>query len=179
MTRYAVYVLAMLVLCGAGGAAQQRELREIIMEFGAAPTSWSEALDSAPVVARVKLLDKHYRTINDGLVTITQYTAEVLEYFKAGTAVSRTIQVYRWGGLRKEGRREIKTSVQGYPDFFVGEEHVLFLDWNSDVGAYSTKGPNYAYRLDRETGRVYTAGTSPFAVRQRGRTISSMLAHLR
>lgn len=159
-------------------SAQQRDLVEMRALFAPAPRTWSEAIDLAPVVARVKLLDRQYR-VHDSLV-ITQYTAEVLEYVKADGAGSRTLQIYRLGGLvRDERGKETKYSVRGYPDFRVGEEYLVFLEWNGAIAAFSPRGPDVTFRLDRESGRVYTSGTSDFARSQNERTIASMMAHVR
>lgn len=177
---FSACVLVLLLLgCGSSVFAQDRELVELRTHYGPAPSTWGEAIEAAQVVARVRLLDRQYRIAQSGNV-LTQYTAEVLEYFKAQGAGSLTLQVYRQGGIKKEADgRAVKYSIRGYPDFLVGEEYLLFLDWNAAVAAFATRGPNLAFRLDRESNRVYTSGKSEFALRQNERTIASMMAHVR
>jgi len=176
-------LVALIVSVGNLPAEQRRStvLREVFQTWAPVGDTWSEVLGNADTVARVKLVGKRYRVLDDDTYVITQYRAEVLEYFKTDNQASgRTLELYRRGGVIKNERgQRIKYSSRGFPDYLLEEEYVVFLQWDRNVGAYATMGPNATFRLDRAEDRVVTPGTSQFARAQYNRTIDSMLARIR
>jgi hypothetical protein len=159
--------------------AAQRDL-PIRKAFACGPIparTLADAYGIAETIARVRLLDHRYRTLEHGLVA-TQYTAAVIDYVKSSRGTPPTIQIYRIGGVVHAPGESYRLVVSGYPEFSVGEEYVLFLAWNEHVGAFSPWGPELAFLVDPWTDALVPLGRSELPARFRGRPARDLIADL-
>jgi hypothetical protein len=170
--------ISVLALRGEAGSQEQLEIRKMFLCGTIPPASLFEAVVDAEAVVRVRLIDQRYGML-EGSMPTTHFTADVIEHVKTRRGTPPSLQIYRFGGVAHTPEGSYRLVASGYPDFAAGEEYILFLDWNENVGAFSTRGPDLAFLVDSATDVVLPLGGSGLSTRLRGRSAGEVMAELR
>lgn len=130
--------------------------------FRRTPSTWQDAVAGAEVITHVRIVDRAYETKPGHRGTefvVTRYEAEILELLKGDARPRRsTLEIVRHGGVTREGDEIVRYLDPKFPDYEIGAEYVLFLQWDFTNDAYAPYGGlPLTYRLDGDAQRVVSA----------------------
>ena len=182
LARAALVVLA-TTLPSAGCSSESKKpivMDWMTVDYTSRPATLDETVRStdAIIVGRAQFSRTDH---NESRTLRTVYAVTIADLIRSHPALTgkRRIEVYQIGGDIDEGNR-IKRQVQrGFPPLVPGQDLVLFLNWNPQLGAFEVIWPESVYVLGSD-GTVHAYGEPlRLAKAQDGRRANEFIDNLK
>lgn len=119
------------------------------------------------------------RKSEPGITTYHRLTVkEVVQWSGRGEFDANELSIIRDGGILDRGNRIEELEVDDFPQFRVGHDYVLFLQWHPEHGGWTPAwGPHGTFEVI--AGKVFSIGSAKIAKEQEGLTLDQFLRRLR
>lgn len=152
---------------------------------GLEPTSWDDLVRGAHVVVRVRISSREYILTAAGQ-PFTRYEAEVVDMVKGDAAAAvkpSKLVIVHHGGIVERPDAFIRVTYVDQPDWQIGREHLMFVNWNPALQAWTPSfGTSATFEVVGE-GSTRTIrplrSRNAFANQQEGRPLTSVREALR
>jgi hypothetical protein len=152
------------------GGSPQSVVKEVpvIVEYVEAPKTLDDAIARAQAVVRARILGAQFRTPRDksGSDVRTAYKLDIVEVLKQDPQLPPATEVLRTGGDLVTDKGTRRFVEEAFPLFEPKQEYLLFLAWNSYLGAYEMAfGPDAAFQV-APNGGLHGLGRSLLSKQQ-------------
>lgn len=158
----------------------------IFVDHVAPPEKIGQLATQSDAIVTVRIESSRFESITDPKSgrpeDVTRYDARVLDVMKLHGSLPPllgTFTLTRYGGQHTENGKVVASAEQGFPEFALNYEYLLFLTWNHPRNAYDIAyGPAGSFQL-LPTGGVKALGRSNMAKSQQGKSRQTLLQELR
>jgi hypothetical protein len=153
---------------------------EVHVEWSAPPATLQTAVSSADAIFLGTVHSTRPFTLgsHSNVVIRTIYTFRIDDVIRPHQMLAgSSVDVYRYGGDVDTGPTIYRAVDPQFPSFSVGEQLVLFVNFNADANMFQDRGPDGAFRV--QNAAVTSIGYSPVSEAQQNRSAADFIAQLK